>query len=89
MLPPPYSPVCMGTLYRNVEMQSKASKHNKSRLFAATHFDSGSNFRVSSNITVIQPFLLEYDTMVYSLPDAIITLRCLPNDTRAPILWRQ
>lgn len=55
----------------------------------ATHVDSGNQYLASSNISVIRPHLVEFDTTVYALPDAIVTLRCLPNDTRAPILWQQ
>ena len=58
-------------------------------LFLATHINTQSQYDSSSNIVVVRPFLLEYDYTVYTLPDAVISLRCLPNDTRAPILWRR
>jgi hypothetical protein len=54
-----------------------------------THLGSMRAVEASSNVTVVQPFLVEFDTVVYAQPSTVITLRCLPNDTRAPILWRQ
>lgn len=58
-------------------------------IFLATHLDSGRQYSASSNVTVFRPYLEEFDDSVFALFDTVITLRCIPNDTRAPILWRQ
>lgn len=57
-------------------------------IVAATHIDSGRQYLASTNVTVTRPYLVEFDDTVYALPTANVTLRCLPNDTRAPVLWQ-
>lgn len=56
--------------------------------YTATHIDSGATLSASLSVLVIRPHLVEFDRTVYVLPISTVTLRCLPNDTRAPILWR-
>ena len=53
----------------------------------ATHIDSGTRYAVSKNLTVIRPTFVGYDSSVFTLPGVNITLRCIPNDTRAPVIW--
>ena len=63
--------------------------HNNNVFFKGTHVDSGVGISASSSVLVVRPNLIEFDNVVYTLPNVNVTLRCLPNDTRAPILWQQ
>lgn len=35
----------------------------------------------------IEPVLVDYEPEVYALVDANVTLRCVPDDLRAPVIW--
>jgi len=47
----------------------------------------GRGFLEQKFVTVTVPTFVEYDRSVYSQFGVNVILRCVPNDTRAPVIW--